>query len=153
MEDTNKQAKKKALRLLEIMDRTESGLRQKLKENGFSQEDIDSAVAYVASFGYLNDERYAQQYLLSHMNRKSKKELRMAMYQKGLTRELVDTIFEVYYDDTSECESIGKIAQKKGYDPACASDKEKKKIFDYLMRKGYSYENVRQVLQVSSWNA
>lgn len=153
MEDTSKQAKKKALRLLELMDRTESGLRQKLKEKGFSQEDIDSAISYVSSFGYLNDERYAQQYLLNHMDRKSKKELRMSMYQKGLPRELVDTTFESYYDAASERESIERIVQKKGYDSECATEKEKKKIFDYLMRKGYSYENVRQVLQVSSWNS
>lgn len=153
MEDTTKQAKKKALHLLEIMDRTEAGLRQKLKEKGFSQEDIDSAIDYVAAFGYLNDERYAQQYLLSHMDRKSKKELRMAMYQKGLSRELVDRTFEEYYDDAAERESIERIAQKKRYEPESATDKDKKKLFDYFIRKGYSYENVRQVLQVSSWNA
>lgn len=153
MEDTGKQAKKKALQLLERMDRTESGLRQKLKEKGFSAEDIEGAIQYVTSFGYLNDRRYAEQFVLGRQERKSRKELRMAMYQKGLSSDVIDEALENCYEAESEVDTIRRLAEKKGLGREDLTDKEKKKIFDYLLRKGFSYENVRHVIQVSSWNA
>ena len=51
MDDMIKQAKQKALSLLNYMDRTESQLRQKLKEKSFSDEAIEQAIDYVKSFG------------------------------------------------------------------------------------------------------
>ena len=55
MDDMIKQAKQKALSLLNYMDRTESQLRKNLKEKSFSDVVIDEAVHYVKSFGYIND--------------------------------------------------------------------------------------------------
>ena len=49
-----KQAKAKALRLLEHMDRTEHQLRVKLKEQDFSEQEIDEAVRYVESYHYID---------------------------------------------------------------------------------------------------
>ena len=60
MDDMIKQAKQKALSLLNYMDRTESQLRQKLKEKSFDDDAIDEAVDYVKSFGYINDTGYAE---------------------------------------------------------------------------------------------
>ena len=34
-----------------------------------------------------------------------------------------------------------------------STDKEKKKIYGYLLRKGFYHEEIRQVIQVSFWNA
>ena len=46
-----KRAKLRCLRLLEDMDRTETALRDKLKQGYYPQDIIDQAVAYVKSFG------------------------------------------------------------------------------------------------------
>ena len=43
--------------------------------------------------------------------------------------------------------------RKKHFSPDTASDEEKQKMYAYLMRKGFRYEDVRQVIQVSGWNA
>ena len=38
--------------------------------------------------------------------------------------------------------------RKKSYNPETADVKEKQKMMGYLMRKGFSYQDVRNVLQV-----
>ena len=54
-----REARRKALRLLEHMDRTEKGLQERLIQGGFSEAAAEDAVAYVKDYGYVNDYRYA----------------------------------------------------------------------------------------------
>lgn len=50
LEERNR-ARKKAMRLLEHMDRTEKGLTDKLRQAEFSPEAVEDAIAYVKSYG------------------------------------------------------------------------------------------------------
>ena len=52
---SSKRAAKKAMKLLEHMDRTEKGLRDRLHQAGFGQDAIEAAMAYVESYGYIDD--------------------------------------------------------------------------------------------------
>ena len=81
MEELLKEAKLKALQLLTGMDRTENQLREKLKQKEYPTEIVEQAIEYVKSFGYINDERYAQRYIEYKKTRKSKKELYMELVQ------------------------------------------------------------------------
>ena len=46
-------ARRKAMRLLEHMDRTEKGLREKLRQAGFTSQAVDHALTYVEAYGYI----------------------------------------------------------------------------------------------------
>ena len=78
-----KRAKLRALHLLSDMDRTENALREKLRLGLYPQEIIDAAVEYVRSFGYLNDARYAENFVRSRQGIKSRREIRAQLLQKG----------------------------------------------------------------------
>ena len=78
-----KRAKLRAMHLLEDMDRTEAALREKLRQGCYTQEMIDRAVDYVKSFGYLDDARYAENFVRSRQGAKSRKEIRAALMQKA----------------------------------------------------------------------
>lgn len=56
-------AKKKALHLLERMDRTEQQLRTKLTEGGYPSEIVEQTLEYVKGFHYIDDVRYARTYM------------------------------------------------------------------------------------------
>ena len=57
MADERYQAKKKAMDLLLHNDRTEAELRERLLRKEFDADSVEDAVAYVKSFGYIDDER------------------------------------------------------------------------------------------------
>ena len=57
------------------------------------------------------------------------------------------------YTQDDAKEAIRRLAEKKHYDPERSTPQEKQKICAYLVRKGFRYEDVRQVIQVSDWNA
>ncbi len=152
-DDVLKRAKLRAMHLLNTMGRTEYQLRQKLVHDLYPEDVIEQAIAYVKSFGYINDKEYARSYIDSRKDKKSRKELYMQLSQKGVDKELLEEVFDEYYDSVDSQTAIRKLLDKKKYDPEQSSPKDTQKILGYLMRKGFSYEDIRQVIYVSEWNA
>ena len=141
-----KRAKLRAMHLLNAMPRTEQQLREKLAQNEYPEDVIEAAVSYVKSFGYINDEAYIRNFIISRKNSKSKREIVMLLGQKGLRGELVDNIVEEMYAEESELSTIKEIMIKKRWNPSEMEEKEKQKMLAYLMRKGFSYEEIRRAL-------
>lgn len=152
-QDLERKAKLRAMRLLERMDRTEAQLRRKLREDAYPEDVIDAAIQYVASFGYIGDAGYARRFVQSRQQSKSKREIREALMQRGVSKELIDQALEEGYEDVDESEAICRLLRKRHFDAETATDVEKKKMMSYLLRKGFRYEDVLKILQVSSWNA
>lgn len=148
MEDTLKQAKLKALSLLNHKDRTEVELRQKLKEKGFDEEIIEKTIAYVKSFGYVNDLSYAERYILNKQNSKSKREIYVALAQRGISKEYIELAFQMSFESESEVEAIRRLCEKKHFSAENSTEVEKQKLYNYLARKGFHSEEIRQVLKV-----
>ncbi|MBQ4373989.1 MAG: regulatory protein RecX, partial [Lachnospiraceae bacterium] len=76
-------AKRRAMHLLEKQDRTRKNLEDKLRESDYPQTAIDAAIAYVESFHYIDDERYARSYVHFHQEGKSKRRIQQDLMQKG----------------------------------------------------------------------
>lgn len=148
-----KRAKLRAMHLLSDMGRTESQLRTKLEQGGYTSDIVEAAIAYVKSFGYVNDMEYARSFIESRKDKKSQKEIYAALCQKGITKEEIEQVFKECYESNDSRAAIEGIIRKKKFDPKTADYAERQKISGYLMRKGFRYEDVRQVIQVSEWNA
>lgn len=148
-----KRAKLRAMHLLNDMDRTESQLRTKLLNGDYPADIVDEAIAYVKSFGYINDESYIRRFIESKKNSKSKKEIYVLLMKKGVDMEQVQEILSEYYGAEDSLNAIRDLLRKKRYDPKSATDQEMRKIYGYLARKGFGYEDIRQVIQINEWNA
>lgn len=148
-----KRAKLRAMHLLNYMDRTEQQLRDRLKRDLYSEDIIEIAMQYVKSFGYVGDYGYAKRYVQSKQPSKSRAEIKMALMQKGISKQIIKSVLEECYEEQDELSAIVRILDKKRFVEDTATDVEKKKMFDYLLRKGFRYEDIRQVIQVSFGNA
>ncbi len=138
-----KRAKLRALHLLEDMARTESQLRQKLTNGEYPPDVVDEAVSYVKSFGYVDDEAYARDFIESRKGKKSRQELYGALRQKGLDKTLISRALEEAYQEEDAKAAVRNLMKKKQYDPETADEAQRQKFLAYLMRKGFSYEDVR----------
>lgn len=141
-----KRAKLRAMHLLNEMARTEAQLSQKLRQNGYPQDVVDGAIEYVKSFGYINDEAYIRGFAEGRKDRKSRREITALLSQKGLDRELVDRVLDGVYEEHSEQEAILDILRRKRWDPEGMDQKEQQKIYGYLVRKGFHYEDIRRAM-------
>ncbi|MBU9735196.1 regulatory protein RecX [Diplocloster agilis] len=140
-----KQAKAKALRLLEHMDRTEHQLRVKLKEQDFNEQEIDEAVRYVESYHYIDDARYAANYIELKAEYKSRRQIEQALMTRGVDRQVIADAFEEYgkIDETPQIEAF---LRKKRVNWQEADEKEISKLYQALMRRGFSVRDIRSVI-------
>ncbi|MEF9840246.1 MAG: RecX family transcriptional regulator, partial [Lachnospiraceae bacterium] len=123
-----KRGKLRAMHLLSQMDRSETQLRHKLKQNYYTEDIIDAVMDYVKSFGYINDREYARRYIENKKQIKSKKEIGLLLFQKGIAKEQIDEAFQLYWENESEIEAIRVILRKKNFNIEVATDAEKQKL-------------------------
>lgn len=139
-------AKKKAMNLLERQDRTQEQLTKKLQNCGFSQEAVNEALDYVKSFHYVDDRRFAENYIRYRQNEKSRQRLKMDLLQKGVPETFIEEALEEVYE-ADEKQMICHLLEKKHYDPAQADLKERNRIMGFLMRRGFSLEKIRTAMR------
>ena len=144
-----KRATKRAMHLLEKMDRTEYKLREKLLEGGYPDEAIEDAIGYVKRYHYLDDERYARNYVFLAQDRKSRKKLSIELYQRGIKKELIDRILEEEYEADEE-KQICQLLEKRGFDPKTCSEKERQKLYQFLLRRGFQSSDICKVMRMIS---
>jgi regulatory protein len=141
-----KRAKKRALHLLEQMDRTEHQLRQKLALGGYPQECIDSAIAYVKSYHYLDDYRYACTFVRYAQEKMSRRQILGKLSAKGISREVMSRALEDTYE-ASETEQIRELLQKRRFVPGQSDETEFRRTYQYLMRRGFSSGDVLRAMK------
>lgn len=88
-----KRATLRCMNLLQSRAYTESKLRSKLKEGGYPQESIDSALAYVKSYHYVDDLQFAKDYIVNQAGKKSKRVLEQDLIARGVSRDEIEAAF------------------------------------------------------------
>lgn len=144
LEAVGKRAKRRAMHLLEKMDRTERELRDKLS-SAYPPECVDSAIAYVSGFHYLDDYRYACNYIRCHKSGYSKRQLRVKLAGKGVGRELAARAMEEEYQE-DESAQIRAILAKRRFAPECG-EREFARNYRYLLGKGFSGDMVLGIMR------
>ena len=136
-----RQAKARALKILEYADRTEKQLRDKLKEGEFPPFAIDEAVDYVQKLHYQDDVRYAESFIRGRVGRKSAYEIRQELQQRGISKEVAEQDLldaDIEESDTVKALFLKKYGTKDLSDPAVYQ-----KAFRYFAGKGFGYEVIR----------
>ncbi len=97
--------------------------------------------------GLLSDERYARAYAEELIRKKhlSASGLRTALLQKGISRETVSVILEELSPDPEE--AIRTLLQTKFRSRDLTDEKERRRTVNALLRLGYTYGEVNQVIQ------
>ena len=107
-----------------------------------SSEDIlelsENIIQKLLDKKYLDDYKFAEWYVENRFVKKgiSKKRLKIELMKKGVAREIVDEVI----DDRDDEEEIRKVIAKK------RAKYDDEKLMGYLVRQGFSYDLVKQVL-------
>ena len=139
-------AKKRAMHLLEQMDRTERQLYDKLKQGGYPEPCIEQAIAYVKGFHYIDDLRYARCFVRSRQSRRSMGRIRTDLLRRGVARDTIEQALAEEYD-ADERATIRAIIEKRHYDCGTADEREQRRMYQFLLRRGYRGSDILRVLR------
>lgn len=147
MEDESLRAKKKAMSLLQHMDRTEWELRSKLEKAGFSEESVREAIEYVRSFHYIDDRRYALRFAEIYCESRSIQRIRQDLQKKHISDEWITlALEEIEFDDS---QALKKAMDKilRGWEGSLSYE-EKQKVIAKLYRKGFQIDQIIKQLDI-----
>ena len=147
--EQQREARKKALRLLEHMDRTEKGLTDRLLRAGFSEGLAEDAVSYVKDYGYINDRRYALNYIMYRIHDKSRQKIFQELSGKGIDRQTIQDAWEEAeeLETPDERALLCQMIEKK-YEPGAELDeREMRRLYGYLARRGFRSGDIFSVLE------
>ena len=149
LSEEHKRAAKKAMKLLEHMDRTEKGLRDRLHQAGFGQDAIEAAMAYVESYGYIDDYRYARTYIAYRMDAKSRQKVMQELAAKGVDRSVAAAAWEEMEElmEPDERAVLRKTIEKKFKPNTELDEKEMRRLQGYLARRAFKYEDIAHALE------
>lgn len=142
-----KRAKLCAMNYLQHMDRTEQQLRRKLAELSYPEEIAEQAVAYVKSYHYIDDVRYALNYIESKKENKSMRLMEQELFQKGVSQEDIQAALS-QIDAPDEERQILAWLEKKHYSAEEADRSETERMIRFLLRKGYQLSAIRKTMDI-----
>ncbi|MBR3152437.1 MAG: RecX family transcriptional regulator [Clostridia bacterium] len=133
--------KNKVLKYIMFKKRTEQEVRQKFINE--DQEILSEVIDYLKESGYINDKDYIERAIneIIALKNLSIYEVRYKLISKGINRDYIDEYFNENNETLKEYEmrSAKNIIEKK------SKTMEKEDIKNYLLRKNYSYEAIKQL--------
>lgn len=140
-------AYQKADRYIGFKMRTEKEVRNKLIEEGYSDEITERVIATMVKYKYIDDMSYAIMYAKDC--RKLKKwgpeRIKAELYKKGISTEYIDNALnESDTDDTTE---IIETLLEKRIRNTPIDLKEKQKHINFLLRRGFKYDDIKAVIE------
>ncbi len=142
-------AKEKALSLLSYRARSVEELRKRLKEKGFSDRTVEKVIEDFVRVGLLDDKKFASDYVHSKMIQKpmGKRMLREELFSRGIDEETAEKAIEEAYSERSEVDVARDLFRRRMKRYRGDDVKLRKKLSDFLRRRGFDWDVINTVLQ------
>jgi regulatory protein len=143
-----------ALDILTRRDRSETELRRRLLAKEIPDEEIDAVVARLKELHYLDDRRLAERLATAAMSGGKGYGIRLALdlAKRGIPRDIADETLSRITAGYDERELVRELLTRKfpAFDPATADNREKSRVMNYLLRRGFSRSVVFDAMKNSS---
>ena len=138
------QAQDIALHYIAYKMRTEQKVRKKLFEKEYTEYIIERVIHFLIEYHYIDDMKYCKSYIKQRLqcNPKGVYVLKMELKQRGIKQSIIDKAIE--NSDVDELNDAIKLLQKKCLYLDDIDEKNKKRLFAFLQRRGYSYDIIKE---------
>lgn len=144
--DTEESLFQSAMRLLDRRPRTRAELAGRLRDKGYTEEQIEVVVARLEQSDLVNDRRFAESWSQdrSQFHPRSRRMISMELRQKGVAPEVAAEVVHEIQDDHVLALEAGRKALRRWQ--GLPYPDFMKKCTDYLARRGFGYGVIRAVL-------
>ena len=149
-----KRALNRVLGLIRARDHTVFEISEKLKKDHYPESIIIPMIEEMKKQGFLNDRRFAENYISLYSESRSALVIKQNLLQKGIDKNVIEEELEKFSGENpeSETELITKLLETKyKRDVTFTDDHERykfmSKVYGFLMRKGFSYEKSEKAVK------
>lgn len=138
-------AREVAVQLLSRRDHGEFELRQKLSLKEFEPEDIDQALNYCQSNGWMDDLRYAKSQVRQHVYKgHGKRRIQQELSMKKVAEHIIEQAFDEEPQDWFELAK--ETAEKKFKGQKAQDQKVYAKQVRFLLYRGFDFDQIQYAL-------
>ena len=151
-----KKAKNHALKYLSYRDRSKWEITNYLEKKNYTCPVIQETLKYLESLDYVDDKRFALQWGQFKINKKKlgRNRLYQELLNKGISQAIIGNILSVLYESTSEKQLAIECSRKKWATlKGVEAEKKKRRLCQYLKRKGFSTDIIYQSLTALNMDA
>ncbi len=147
-ENDLRRARERALYLMESRDHSYRELFDKLEKN-YSEDICFEVCNRLAEIGVINDRRYAEKLCrqLFEVKKLGRYRVKQEMRLKGLGSEIIEEAMENFSEEDEPFERLEKLVEQK-YERYLTDRKGVEKVKNALARKGYSFGEIKEVLDL-----
>ena len=149
-EDARNKAYNTALRFLSFRPRTETEIVRHLRKKGYTPDILTQVIARLVDERYLDDEAFVRSWVdaRERLRPRSRYALRYELRQKGVSDDIIESVLADVREDVSAWAAV----ENKLHRWRALSRKDfKKKVMNFLDRRGFSYEASRAV-HIRAWS-
>ncbi len=133
----------RALNLLGYRARSEAEVRERLGRYGYAGETVEAVVVRLEELGYLDDAEFARLKAREKARRYGPRRVSVELRKSGVGEELARNVVEEEFAGRSEVGEARSAAARR-YN-TLGSDAEARRVYGFLVRRGYSAEVCAQV--------
>jgi len=149
-EKAKTRARNNAYALLRQRPRSVYEIRNRLKLKGYAPGVIEDVVANLERTGDLNDEKFARFWVESrmHMNPAGDVVLKHELKRNGISDGIIEAVLAEKAEKYDEYEVALSMAKDR-FERLKKLDRRKatKRIYDFMLRRGFKYDNIRRVIE------
>ena len=144
-----KSAKAAALRFLKIRPRSIGELKKKLLIKGFSSAEIEATVLDLQASGLLDDRAFTKSWINYRLARPfGFRRIILELKEKGLDPQMIEQAVALASQGYSPQAAAAQLAQRRWQRlPAIDVGKKKKRILDFLLRRGFEADVALAVIR------
>ena len=133
----------RALNYLGYRARSEREVCDRLRRYGYGEETVDGVVGRLEELGYLDDAEFARQAVREKARKYGPRRVSVELRRSGVDGEIAREAVEEEFAGRSELEAAFSAASRR-YNRG-GSDAEARRVYGFLMRRGYSAEVCAEV--------
>ena len=145
-DEMRRQTFNRAVKLLTVKSRSVAELRERLLQGKNTTADVvETVIARLEEYGYLNDERFAFSYASLKVKQRpvGRRRLQQDLKHKKVENKVAEGALELVYAETPEEQLIDQAIEKRIRVRGRPKTRiEAKKLFDHLLRQGFEFELV-----------
>lgn len=149
-EDEFIKGRETALSYIERTFKTVREVEDKLRDKDYSDETISRVILLLHEYKLLDDYKYAEIFLKEKLRTRGIKKVRFELSNKGIHKDVVESVMESLSTTEVEADSCLKLAAKK-YEQLKKRENDtyklKSKLYTFLSGKGYDYELISSTIK------
>jgi regulatory protein len=147
-DETLKKAVQVGVKQVSYKQRTCKEVKDKLRGLEYSEAHIEAAIEKLEEMGFLDDLRYAEEFVDTRQKRYGRKRIFLELKKRGITENIANNALDTFLDEDAGYAQALEMGRKKY---ASCSDIDPRKaaarVQGQLLRKGYSYDVVNRIIK------